>query len=145
MIRYVGFWGEGKTSVAGKKIIRSKRTPKRVPNPAGMGFFNPLTSTQIFAQPGNPNSCRISAFWPLCYLPHKSFPGASPLQSFVWTEILPRDRCVNHVTSYAYLSKNRLNALSAAIWPYSHWKKVPIKWFSCHQNHFSRYFWYLAR
>jgi len=109
-----------------------------------MGFFNPLILTQIFAQPGNPNSCRIPAFSPLCCLPHKSFLRASPLQSFVWTEILPRDRCANHVTSYAYLSKKRLNALSAAIWPCSRWKKVPIKWFSCHQNHFSRNFCYLA-
>ena len=53
-------------------------------------------------------------------------------------EKFPRERCVNHVTSYAYLIKEPLDALSAAIWPCSRWKKIPIRSFLCRQNHFSR-------
>ena len=145
MIRYVGFWGEGKISVAGKKSLEVKEHQRGFPIRPAWAFSVRSPRHKFLL---NPVILILAEYRPsdlLCYLPHKSFPRASPLQSFVWTEILPRDRCVNHVTSYAYLSKNRLNALSAAIWPCSRWKKVPIKWFSCHQNHFSRYFWYLAR
>ena len=53
-------------------------------------------------------------------------------------EKFPRERCVNHVTSYAYLIKEPLDALSAAIWPCSRWKKIPVTSFVCRQNHFSR-------
>ena len=145
MIRYVGFWGEGKTSVAGKKSLEVKEHQRGFPirpawafsirSPRHKFLLNPVILTLAEYRPSD-----------LCATYRTSLsPRASPLQSFVWTEILPHDRCVNHVTSYAYLSKNWLNALSAAIWPCSRWKKVPIKWFSCHQNHFSRYFWYLAR
>ena len=53
-------------------------------------------------------------------------------------EKFPRERCVNHLTSFAYLIKEPLDALSAAIWPCSRWKKIPIRSFLCRQNHFSR-------
>ena len=51
---------------------------------------------------------------------------------------LPHERCVNHVTSYAYLIKEPLDALSAAIWTCLRCKKIPIRSFLCRQNHFSR-------
>ena len=47
-------------------------------------------------------------------------------------------QCVNHVTSYAYLIKEPLDALSATIWPCSRLKKIPIRSFLCRQNHFPR-------
>ena len=67
------------------------------------------------------------------YRSHMSFLRASPLQSFVTSE-----RCVNHLTSFAYLIKEPLDAFSAAIWPCSRWKKIPIRSFLCRQNHFPR-------
>ena len=42
-------------------------------------------------------------------------------------EKFPGERCVNHVTSYAYLIKEPLDALSAAIWPCLRRKKIPIR------------------
>ena len=58
--------------------------------------------------------------------------------SHLCEEKLPRKRCVNHVTPYAYLIKEPLDALSAAISPCWHWKKIPIRSFLCCQNHFSQ-------
>ena len=63
----------------------------------------------------------------------------SPSSKYEHRQISPR-RCHmnNHVTSYACLIKEPLDALSAAIWPCSRRKKIPIRSFLCRQNHFSQ-------
>ena len=73
------------------------------------------------------------------YRPHMSFLRASPLlQSFVWREISPRTMCQPCDVIYIFIIKEPLDALSAAIWPCSRWKKIPVTSFVCRQNHFSR-------
>ena len=63
------------------------------------------------------------------------FLNRPPLPRFaitvIWLEMwIRRARRVNHVTSYAYLIKDLLVALCAAIWPCLCWKKMPKTTFS---------------
>ena len=53
--------------------------------------------------------------------------------SHLCEEKLIRERCVNHVTSYAYLIKEPLDALSPAMFAL---EKIAIRSFLCGQNHF---------
>ena len=146
MIRYVGFWGEGKTSVAGKKSLEVKEHQRGFPirpawafsirSPRHKFLLNSVILTLAEYRPSDLCATYRTSLSPV--LRHYSH-----LYGQKYCLTIDVSTMWRHM--HIYLSKNRLSALSAAIWPCSRWKKVPIKWFSCHQNHFSRYFWYLAR